>query len=131
LCGGQSALHPISAFQWGNPRADFTGLTSSWAPFLVGAAGLLRPGGRLAFVVSSEIGHAPYAAPLLDYLVERFAHVQGRCHPREALSRTVRGLLAPIRGWIRRSHGPHPLHRARLLYVLCEAATVFLARGCY
>jgi adenine-specific DNA-methyltransferase len=35
----------------------------------------LKPGGRFAFVVPSEIGHAPYAAPLLDYLVERFSLV--------------------------------------------------------
>jgi hypothetical protein len=53
----------------------FTGLTSSWAPFLVGAASLLKPGGRMAFVVPAEIGHAPYAAPLLEYLVGRFATV--------------------------------------------------------
>jgi adenine-specific DNA-methyltransferase len=45
-------------------------------PFLAAAAGLLKAGGRLAFVVPSEIGHAPYAAPLLDYLVKRFALVQ-------------------------------------------------------
>jgi hypothetical protein len=37
--------------------ADFTGLASSWAPFLVATAGLLRGGGRLAFVVPAEIGH--------------------------------------------------------------------------
>lgn len=55
--------------------ANFSGLASSWAPFLAAAAGLLKPGGRLAFVVPAEIGHAPYAAPLLDYLVERFATV--------------------------------------------------------
>jgi hypothetical protein len=55
--------------------AEFTGLASSWAPFLVATAGLLRGGGRLAFVVPAEIGHAPYAAPLLDYLVSRFAVV--------------------------------------------------------
>jgi adenine-specific DNA-methyltransferase len=55
--------------------ADFTGLASSWAPFLVATAGLLKPGGRMAFVVPAEIGRAPYAAPLLDYLVENFATV--------------------------------------------------------
>ena len=55
--------------------AQFSGLTSSWAPFLVAAASLLKPGGRMAFVVPAEIGHAPYAAPLLDYLVEHFSTV--------------------------------------------------------
>lgn len=56
--------------------ADFTGLTSSWAPFLVATASLLKPGGRMAFVVPAEIGHAPYSAPLLFYLVNNFATVQ-------------------------------------------------------
>ena len=56
--------------------ARFSRLTSSWAPFLVATAGLLKPGGRMAFVVPAEIGHAPYAAPLLEYLVDRFAAVQ-------------------------------------------------------
>ena len=55
---------------------DFTGLASSWAPFLVATAALLKPGGRLAFVVPAEIGHAPYAAPLLDFLVRKFSDVR-------------------------------------------------------
>jgi adenine-specific DNA-methyltransferase len=29
----------------------------------------------MAFVVPAEIGHAPYAAPLLEFLVRRFAVV--------------------------------------------------------
>ena len=48
--------------------ASFSALTSSWAPFLVVTAALLKSGGRMAFVVPAEIGHAPYAAPLIDYL---------------------------------------------------------------
>lgn len=56
--------------------ANFSGLSSSWAPFLVATAGLLKPGGRMAFVVPAEIGHAPYAAPLLNYLVTSFTKVQ-------------------------------------------------------
>ena len=55
--------------------ADFSGLASSWAPFLVATAGLLKPGGRMAFVVPAEIGHAPYAAPLLEFLVGHFSTV--------------------------------------------------------
>lgn len=54
---------------------SFSGLTSSWAPFLVAAAGRLKPGGRMAFVVPAEIGHAPYAIPLLAYLVDHFQYV--------------------------------------------------------
>ena len=56
--------------------AEFSGLTSSWAPFLVVAGSLIKPGGRMAFVVPAEIGHAPYAAPLVEWLVDQFAHVQ-------------------------------------------------------
>lgn len=52
--------------------APFSALTASWAPFLVVTASLLRAGGRMAFVVPASIGHAPYAAPLLEYLVARF-----------------------------------------------------------
>ena len=55
--------------------ANFSGLASSWAPFLVATASLLKPGGRMAFVIPAEIGHAPYAAPLLDYLVDHFSTV--------------------------------------------------------
>jgi hypothetical protein len=59
-----------------NLGARFSGLTSSWAPFIVATAGLLKRGGRMAFVVPAEIGHAPYAAPLLDYLIASFSVVQ-------------------------------------------------------
>lgn len=59
----------------GRAGAEFTGLASSWAPFLVATAALLKPGGRMAFVVPAEIGHAPYAAPLLEYLVGSFRTV--------------------------------------------------------
>ena len=55
---------------------EFNGLASSWAPFLVATASLLKPGGRMAFVVPAEIGHASYAAPLLEYLVANFVKVQ-------------------------------------------------------
>ena len=53
----------------------FSGLSSSWAPFMVAAASKLRPGGRMAFVVPAEIGHAPYAGPLVEYLVGNFGSV--------------------------------------------------------
>lgn len=55
--------------------ATFSGLTSSWAPFLVAAASRLCRGGRMAFVVPAEIGHAPYAAPLVEYLLSNFERV--------------------------------------------------------
>lgn len=56
--------------------APFSALTSSWAPFIVAAAHLVRPGGRIAFVVPAEIGHAPYATPLLTWLLDHFGSVQ-------------------------------------------------------
>ncbi len=55
--------------------APFSALTSSWAPFLVATASLLKPGGRIAFVVPAEIGHAPYAIPLIEYLFHNFSTV--------------------------------------------------------
>lgn len=56
--------------------AQFSSLTSSWAPFLVATASLLQRGGRMAFVVPAELGHAPYAIPLLRYLLQNFELVQ-------------------------------------------------------
>jgi len=56
--------------------ASISGLASSWAAFLVVTAGLLKPGGRMAFVVPAEIGHAPYASPVLGYLCSRFQQVR-------------------------------------------------------
>ena len=54
----------------------FSALASSWPLFLVATAYLLRRGGRMAFVVPAEIGHAPYSAPLIEYLSENFSHLQ-------------------------------------------------------
>ena len=53
----------------------FSGLSSSWAPFIVAAASKLRAGGRIAFIVPAEIGHAPYATPLMEYLLANFGSV--------------------------------------------------------
>ena len=55
--------------------ARFNGLSSSWAPFLVVTASLLRPQGRMAFVVPAEISHSTYARPLLEYLCQNFDRV--------------------------------------------------------
>jgi len=55
--------------------ARFNGLSSSWAPFLVVAATLLKAGGRMAFVVPAEIGHATYAEPLIECLCRHFDRV--------------------------------------------------------
>lgn len=55
---------------------EFSGLASAWAPFVVGAASTLRVGGRLSFVVPAEIGHASYAAPVVEFLTRHFDEVQ-------------------------------------------------------
>ena len=49
-----------------------SGLASSWATFVVHACSLLKVGGRLAFVIPTEIGHAPFARPVLEYLITSF-----------------------------------------------------------
>ena len=53
-----------------------SGLCSSWAPFVVGASRLLKRGGRLAFVVPAEIGHAAYAREVVRYLLSSFERVE-------------------------------------------------------
>ena len=53
-----------------------SGLSSSWAPFVVGATSLLHRGGRLAFVVPAEIGHAVYAKPVVRHLLASFERVE-------------------------------------------------------
>ena len=40
-----------------------SGLCSSWAPFVVAASSVLKPGGRLAFVVPAEIRRPWFAVP--------------------------------------------------------------------
>lgn len=53
-----------------------SGLSSTWTAFIATAALLLRPGGRMAFVVPAEIGHASYAVPFIDFLSNAFLKVQ-------------------------------------------------------
>jgi hypothetical protein len=52
---------------------ELNGLASSWAPFIAVSASLLEPGGRMAFVVPAEIGHATYAEPLIEGLCQSFS----------------------------------------------------------
>lgn len=53
-------------------------LSSSWAPFLVHAAGFLREGGRLGMVVPAELGHAQYAREVLRFLLRKFGRITVR-----------------------------------------------------
>lgn len=47
-------------------------LSSSWAPFLVHSTAMLKPGGRLAMVVPTEIAYTAYSLPLLRHLAASF-----------------------------------------------------------
>jgi adenine-specific DNA-methyltransferase len=47
---------------------QFTKHTNAWVPFVVASLALLKPGGRLAMVVPSEIIHITHARSLRSYL---------------------------------------------------------------
>lgn len=49
----------------------FTKHTNAWVPFILSSMELLRPGGRLAMVVPSEIVHVMHAQSLRTYLGEQ------------------------------------------------------------
>lgn len=51
---------------------ELSRLSSSWAPFLVHASGMLKKGGRLGLVLPAELLHAVYARPVLELLRSRF-----------------------------------------------------------
>lgn len=52
-----------------------TGLASSWAALLVHACGFLKPDGRVAMVVPSELLTVGYAEPIRRWLRKRFSTV--------------------------------------------------------
>src|SRR5690606_3762176 len=51
-------------------------MAGSWAGFVVHAGAFLRPGGRLALLLPSEIGHARYAREVMAFLRNRFHSVR-------------------------------------------------------
>jgi len=51
-------------------------LASSWAPFVVHAAGYLKPEGRLALVLPAELLASNYASEVRDFLLRRFASIR-------------------------------------------------------
>lgn len=53
-----------------------TGLASSWAAFVVHSALFLKPGGRLGLVLPAELLSVNYAAPVRQFLFQRFRQVQ-------------------------------------------------------
>ncbi len=53
-----------------------TGLTSSWAPFVVHASRFLKPEGRLGLVLPAELLTVNYAAEVRRFLLRRFKSVR-------------------------------------------------------
>ena len=52
------------------------GQASAWAYFLVHAPALLKPHGRMAFVLPAEVLTSDYAGPVIDYLAGHFKAVK-------------------------------------------------------
>ncbi len=53
----------------------FTKHTNAWVPFVVASLALLRPGGRLAMVVPSELLHILHARSLRSFLCEQCSRI--------------------------------------------------------
>ena len=53
----------------------FTKHTNAWVPFILSSINLLKPGGRLAMVVPSEIIHVMHAQSLRTYLGEKCSRI--------------------------------------------------------
>lgn len=58
-----------------NAGVALSGQSSSWAPFLVHATTFVQTGGRLAVVLPTELLHARYARPVLEYLSAKAAQL--------------------------------------------------------
>lgn len=55
---------------------SLSGLSSSWAAFTVQSALFLKPGGRMGFVLPAELLSVNYAAPVRQFLFDRFNTVE-------------------------------------------------------
>ena len=53
----------------------FTRHTNAWVPFVIASLAMLRPGGRLAMVVPSELLHVIHARSLRHFLLEQCSRV--------------------------------------------------------
>lgn len=65
-----SSLQNISEQIFKVFHLPFTKHTNAWVPFVVSSLALLRPGGRLAMVVPSELLHVLHAESLRAYLTQ-------------------------------------------------------------
>lgn len=53
----------------------FTKHTNAWVPFVVASLNMLKPGGRLAMVIPSEIFHIPHAQSLRTFLGDQCSRI--------------------------------------------------------
>lgn len=53
----------------------FTKHTNAWVPFVIASLSLLKPGGRLAMVVPSELFHIPHANSLRTFLRQQCSKI--------------------------------------------------------
>jgi len=60
---------------FGQLNLPFTKHTNAWVPFVLASIRLLKPGGRLAMVIPSEIFHIPHAQSLRRYLTEQCSKI--------------------------------------------------------
>ncbi len=60
---------------FGQIKLPFTKHTNAWVPFVLTSIRLLKPGGRLAMVIPSEIFHIPHAQSLRRYLAEQCSRI--------------------------------------------------------
>jgi hypothetical protein len=55
---------------------NLSGLSSSWAPFLIHASRFLKADGRLGMVLPAELLSVSYAGPVRRFLLQRFAKIR-------------------------------------------------------
>ena len=70
---GRDRVKELSGREW--PVRDMSGRSSLWAYFLVHAVTMLRPGGRMAWVLPGAFLQADYAKPIKSFLAENFERV--------------------------------------------------------
>lgn len=85
-----------------------TGLTSSWAPFLLHAVQFLEPGGDVAMVVPAEVCQTQYGLPTLRALAEHFESISLLAFERNLFPDAQEETLLLLASGFGR--GPGPVH---------------------
>jgi adenine-specific DNA methylase len=70
-----AALQDCSAKIFHRFTLPFTKHTNAWVPFVIASLAMLRPGGRLAMVVPSELLHVLHAQSLRTFLADECSRV--------------------------------------------------------